>query len=248
MNKAKGIFAAGIIVIVAAASVALWHLNDRGIIGNDNTTIYVDEDEDIGNNNDQNNEDKQNDVNEEQEQKTENTEMNADNKTDVSESEINDFLTTFSKVYFAEQGKAFDINKYSDYDLIRFAFSHIRCTDKSLITLEQRDDSIVYYNGISVEKVNEVLNKYFDVSVPAQSVYTENSYAFFSYSDGYFYTPATDGLSYINTAAVVSVDTEDDYIIAQFVVYSGEDYYANGEAKIQLKNGEMKLVFYDVDK
>lgn len=259
MNKAKAIFAAGIIVVVASASVAMWHLNERGLIGNNGTTTYVDEheNENVEKDNAQKNENQQkNDDTQKNEYRQDNdntetepeTDKNVDNITDVQESEINDFLTVFSKVYFAEHGKAFDIKKCSDYDFILFAFSHIRRTDKSLITIEQRDDSIMYYNGVPFEKVNEVLEKYFDVSVGAESVYTENSYAFFSYSDGYFYTPATDGLSYKNTAVVNSVENEDDYIIAKFSVFSGEKHYADAEAKIQMKNGEMKLTYYAIYK
>lgn len=242
MNKAKAIFAAGIIIIVAGASTVLWFLNDSGIIGNDSTTAYTEEAENQDNDNAVENDNQKED--DESEQQT----QLSNKKTEIAESEINEFLTTFSKVYFYEKGTAFDISKYSDYDLILFAFSHIRCTEKSLITLVQRDDSIMYYNGISAEKVNEVLMKYFDTSVSEESVYTENSYAFFSYSDGYFYTPAADGLSYKNKAVADLVEYDDDQMTVKFTVYSDEEIYADGEAKIQIKNGEMKLVYYSVYK
>lgn len=250
MNKAKAIFAAGMIVIVAGASAALWYLNDSGVIGNDSTVNHV---EDYDNENHENDVDNENDAqqdinNNEKEQKTEKTDVNTDEKTEIEESEINDFLSVFSKVYFAEQGKAFDIKKCSDYELILFAYSYIRSTDRSLITLEQREDNIKYYNCVSFDKINEVLNKYFDASVPAESVFTENDYAFFDYSDGFFYTPATDGLAYINTAQADSVEQDGDYITVKFTVLSDDEQYADGEAKIQIKNDELKLVYYRIYK
>ncbi len=244
MNKAKAIFAAGMIIVVAGASTALWYLNDKGIIGTENTTAYVQENENYDNAEQKNNVQQENDENENQQQ----MQTEADEKEQIDESEINKFLSTFSKVYFAEQGTAFDINKYSDYDLILFAFSYIRSTEKSLITLEKRNDGIMYYNGISAEKVNEVLNKYFGVSVAAESVYTENDYAFFSYSDGYFYTPAADGLAYKNYVVADSVEYENDLITVEFTIYSGDDVYADGEAKIDVENSEMKLAYYCVNK
>lgn len=244
MKKAKAIFAAGMIIVVAGASAALWYLNDKGIIGNESTTVYTEETENYADDVAGKNDNQQDNDNNETEQQT----QLSDEKTDIAESEINDFLTTFAKVYFAEKGTAFDINKRNDYELILFAFSHIRCTDKSLITLEQRDDDIMYYNRISAEKVNEVLKKYFDTSVASESVYTENSYAFFSYSDGYFYTPAADGIAYKNNAVSNSVEYENDQITVNFTVYSGDEFYSDGEAKIQIENGEMKLVFYAVHK
>ena len=242
MNKAKAIFAAGMIIVVAGASAAMWYLNDKGIIGNENTTVYVEEnesqDEDVREN------DVQKDDNEKE--STPQTHVNTEDKSEFPEEEINEFLSTFAKVYFAEHLTAFDIDKCSDYDLILFAFTHIRCTEKSQITLVQRDDSIKYYNGISADKVNEVLNKYFGVSVAEDSVYTENSYAFFSYSDGYFYTPAADGLPYKNNAVVDSVEYSDDMIIAEFTVYSDGEFYADAEAKLRIENGELKMIYYSV--
>ena len=245
MKKAKALFAIGIIVIVSGASVALWQLNDNGLIENETTTVYSEETKTT--------EKAQETENKNQEEnKTENkTEENAsatEIKLEFSETELNDFLTTFSKVYFAEKGTAFKSNKYNTYDMILFAFSHIRCTYPSQITLEQRDDSIKYYNGVSAEKVNEVLDRYFGITVSEESVYTENSYAFFSYSDGYFYTPATDGLAYINNAVVRSAEQDGNYIIAQFDIYSDGEFYAEGEAKIRQDKDGMKLVFYSVNK
>ena len=246
MKKAKALFAIGIIVIVSGASVALWQLNDNGLIENETTTVYSEETKTTEKA--QETENKNQEEENKTENKTEENESATEKKLEFSETEINDFLTTFSKVYFAEKGKAFNINKYNTYDMILFAFSHIRCTYPSQITLEQRDDSIKYYNGVSAEKVNEVLDRYFGITVSEESVYTENSYAFFSYSDGYFYTPATDGLAYINNTVVRSAEQDGNYIIAQFDIYSDGEYYAEGEAKIRQDKDGMKLVFYSVNK
>ena len=242
MNKAKAIFAAGIMVIVASSSAALWYLNDNGLIGNEITTAYVGENEDHNDDIQENDVQKEDNENEIHSQTPDNPEENVE----VDESEINEFLSTFAKVYFAENMTAFDIDKCSDYDLILFAFTHIRCTEKSLITLVQRDDNIKYYNGIAADKVNEVLDKYFGVSVADESVYTENSYAFFSYSDGYFYTPAADGLPYKNNAVVNSVEYSDDMIIAKFTIYSDGEFYADAEAKLRMENDELKMIYYSV--
>ena len=247
MKKAKALFAIGIMVIVTGTSVALWQLNDKELVEEkETTTVYAEEIKttekaEVTEN-----------KNQTEETKTETTvaetEVSTEEKPGFNETELNEFLTTFSRVYFSEKGKAFNISKYNTYDLILFAFSHIRCTDSSQITLEQRDDSIKYYNGVSAEKVNETLDRYFGVTVSEESVYTENSYAFFSYSDGYFYTPATDGLAYINNTVVRSAEQDGNYIIAQFDIYSDGEYYAEGEAKIKQDKDGMKLVFYSVNK
>lgn len=248
LNKAKAIFAVGIITVVAGSSVTLWQLNENGIIGTGNTTVIAEENENVEDNNIADDENQQ-DV-DKQEKETETAEPEAENNNvteEIDKDKISEFLTAFTKVYFSEK-KAFDINKYDPYDLILFAFSHIRSTDSAQITIEQRDDSIVYYNKVSYEKVNEILMQYFGVNVPEESVYTENTYAFFSYSDGYFYTPAADGLAYINKAVVRSVENEGGYIVAAFTVYSGESDYAYGEAKIKQDSDGFKLVYYSVER
>lgn len=246
MKKAKALFAAGVIVIVAGLSAAMWYLNDSGVLHNDNTTeAYVDE-----NQNDDNGkiEDNNSSEDENAEEETEVQQTTADTEKDVSEAEINEFLSAFANVYFAEQGSGFDIRKCSDYDLIQFAYLHIRNTDRESVILEQRDDSIVYYYGVPSDSVENVVEKYFGVQIPEESVYTENDYAFFSYSNGYFYTPAADGLAYENTAVADSVEYSNDYAIVHFSVYSGDEEYAEGEAKIQLSNNNMNLISYHIYK
>ena len=244
MKKAKALFAAGVIVVVAGLSAAMWYLNDSGILHNGNTTeTYIDEhnNNDGGNIEDNNSFEDNND-----EEQTEVQQTTAETVKEVDETEINEFLSAFANVYFAEQGSGFDIQKCSDYELIQFAYLHIRNTDSESVILEQRDDSIMYYYGVPSDSVKDVVEKYFGVQIPEESVYTENDYAFFSYSNGYFYTPAADGLAYENTAVVDSVEYRNNHVIVRFSVYTGDEKYADGEAKIQLSNNNMNLVSYHI--
>lgn len=244
MKKAKALFAAGVIVVVAGLSAAMWYLNDSGILHNGNTTeTYIDE----NNNNDGGNiEDNNSFEDNNDEEQTEVQQTTAETVKEVDETEINEFLSAFANVYFAEQGSGFDIQKCSDYELIQFAYLHIRNTDSESVILEQRDDSIMYYYGVPSDSVKDVVEKYFGVQIPEESVYTENDYAFFSYSNGYFYTPAADGLAYENTAVVESVEYRNNHVIVRFSVYTGDEKYADGEAKIQLSNNNMNLVSYRI--
>ena len=247
MKKAKALFAIGIIVIVSGASFALWQLNDNKNVEPETTTVYSEEiqtTEKAEVTENKNYEEEKTTI----ENNTSETEVITEENIKINEAELNKFLSTFSRVYFAEKGKAFNIEKYNTYELILFAFSHTRCTDSSQITLEQREDSIKYYNGISAKKVNEVLNRYFGLTIERESAYTESSYAFFLYNDGYFYTPATDGLAYINNTVVRSAEQDGNYIIARFDIFCDGDFYADGEAKIKLDKDGMKLVFYSVNK
>lgn len=246
MKKAKALFAAGIIVVVAGMSAALWYLNDSGKLYSESTTdIYADEYK----NNDS--EDFADDISpadseKNDEKQTELTQNITDANKEVDEDAINEFLSVFANVYFAEQGNGFDIKKCSDYELIQFAYLHIRNTDSSSVILEQRDDDIMYYCGVPFEKVKSVIEKYFGVEIAKESAYTENDYAFFRYSDGYFYTPAADGLAYENIAVADSVEYRNEYIVVRFFVYSGDEKYAEGEAKIQIQENNMNLVSYHI--
>ena len=58
MNKAKALFSGAMIIAVAGASATCWYLNDKGMLGNSETTTlqaYVEYE-----NNDYENDDKQN--------------------------------------------------------------------------------------------------------------------------------------------------------------------------------------------
>ena len=244
MKKAKALFATGVIVVVAGLSAAMLYLNDAGFLhNNDAAETYVDD----NNNNDSAdiNDDIAPDGNDETQQ-SEIQQTTDESDENIGDAEINEFLSAFANVYFAEQGRDFDIKKCSDYDLIQFAYLHIRNTEKDSVILEQLDDSIGYYYTVSYEKVRSVVEKYFGVQISEESVYTENDYAFFSYKDGYFYTPAADGLGYGNTAVADSVEYRNDKAVVRFTVYSGAEKYAEGEAEIRIYDNNMNLVSYRI--
>lgn len=244
MKKAKALFASGIIVIVVGMSAAMWYLNDSGKLhNNDVTEKYVDEyadtDEVIDDADDS--AEKSDEKEEIQSKAPGTTAVSAEN---IGEAEINEFLSDFANVYFAEQGSGFDIKKCSEYELIQFAYLHIRNTDKDSVILEQRDDSIGYYHGVPYDSVEKIVQKYFGVQISEEGAYTEKDYAFFSYSDGYFYTPAADGLGYGNTAVADSVEYKGDNAVVRFSVYSENGKYAEGEATIRISDNKMNLVSY----
>ena len=250
MNKAKALFSGVMILVVAGASAACWYLNDQGLLGNPQsptTEAYVE----YENNNNNNNENDNNyvDKNDNEVNKDEETTTSAakEDVPEISKDAVNDFLSVFSKVYFSENGKYTSESK-NDYELIRFAYSHIKRTDNESVKIRQIDDNIRYYSCVSAEKVNEVLEKYLGVTVSEESVYTENDYAFFKYADGDFMTPAADGLPYINTCVSDSVNLSGDIIEVRFTVYSGEDKYATGEAEIKITDDGMQLAYYHLKK
>lgn len=247
MNKAKAIFSGAMILAVAGASATCWYLNDKGVIGVDaetpTTQAYVDYDDndDYNNQNNYNNDDNEDAV------KEETTTAEKTEKIDISEDAVNDFLSVFSKVYFSEKEK-YTPDSRNTYELIRFAYSHLKRTDDEAVEIRQLDDSIGYYSCVSFDDVNDVLEKYLGVTVPAESVFTENDYAFFKYSDGYFMTPAADGLPFINTCVADSIDIDDDIIKVRFGIYSDEDRYASGEAEIKITDDGMNLLYYSITK
>lgn len=243
MKKAKALFVAGVIVVVAGLSAAMLYLNDAGFLNNgDAAETYVDD-----NNNDSVNVNDNTDPDGNDEtQQSEIQQTTDESDGNIGESEINEFLSVFANVYFAEQGNGFDIKKCSDYELIQFAYLHIRNTDKDSVILKQLDDSIVYYYTVPYEKVRSVVENYFGVQISEESVYTENDYAFFRYSDGYFYTPAADGLAYKNTAVADSVEYRSDNALVRFTIYTDDEKYAEGEAEIRIYDNNMNLVSYRV--
>lgn len=248
MKKTKALFAAMIIVVVAAASAGLWYLNENGKLGTEKesqpeTTVNQQE-------NDENAEDKipaVNDGNNAEKETTTERQSEEETTAQVNDYEVDDFLSTFSKVYFAESTGEFSIDSCSDYELIMFAYLHIKNTDKSLLGQEERDDDIVYYTTVAYDDINSVIEKYIGVSVDKESVFTENDYEFFRYEDGYFYTPSADGLAYKNICEANYVSASGDIITVEFTVYSGGAKYAAGEAKIRIAEDGMKLQYYSVD-
>lgn len=253
MNKAKAIFAAGVIVVVSGASAGMWYLNEKGYFGEEQTSaIYEDYEENDGqyDNDDIPENDAVYNENEDdgsEDKVTEDAQENvaSDEKSDYTEEDYGEFLSVFTKAYFYENGREYRADSYSDYELIRFAWAHINRTDNEALILEEKDDSIRYYYKVSREKVNAVLEKYLGTTVPAESVYTENDNAFFKFEDSYFYAPAADGLPYINTAEVETVSYEDGVATVTFTVYSADEKYARGEARILTDDG-MKLEYYKI--
>lgn len=243
MNKAKALFSGAMVFVIAGASGAMWYLNENGVIGKDNVTqpdAYI-EYEDAYDSNEEN--DFGYDNNREEVKET--TTVAAEDEKQLTDEEINDFLSVFTMVYFSEKD-SYTPQGRSTYELIRFAYSHIKRTDSSLIETRQEDDSIGYYNRVSAKEINKVLNEYLNVSVSAESVYTENDFAFFRYEDGYFLTPAADGLPFVNRAVCDSAEYNDGTVSVEFSVYSGDDVYARGEAEISMTEGRPVLIFYDV--
>ena len=243
MNKAKALFSGAMVLVIAGASAACWYLNEQGLIGKDSVTqpdSYVEqEDNNYGGGEKQEKPD--NDKSEEKE-----TATVADTEgQEISTDEINDFLSVFTKVYFSEKNEYTPASR-STYELIRFAYSHIKRTDSSLIETRREDDEVGYYNRVSAEEINKVLGEYLDVTVPPESVYTENDYAFFRYSDGYFMTPAADGLPFVNVAVCDSIEKSDDTYRVTFAVMGDYDVYARGEAELKETDGRLVLVYYKV--
>ncbi len=264
MNKAKAIFAAVIVVAVAGASAVFWQLNEKGIIGNEEetTTAYSADSEVNTKASEINNENKDT---ENSNTVTESTAALDDKNTTVSydtkNEDINEFLSVFSKVYFSED-KAYSQSDYDTYELIRFAYSVTLMNNSSAVTLARVDDEIGYYHKISADTVNEVLEKYLGVTVEKKSVYTEKTYSFFKYSEGCFYSPAADGIGYVNTTISDSVTEIDNILYVDFTVYASgvttdmtsqqarrasSDNYAVGSAKIDVSDGKFTLIYYEIE-
>ncbi len=267
MNKAKAIFTVAIVAVVAGASAVLWHLNDSGSFGtpggdDDNilTTVATTVGSDNNDKDDKNEILTSNDGN--SDSVDENDGQDSANTDSVSTKSINDFLSEFSKVYFSEN-KAYSSDKADAYELIRFAYTYTMNNNQSRVTTEYIDDDIGYYNKISEKDVNDVIGRFFDKTVKSESVYTEKTYGFFKYDDGYFYTPAADGVDYRNVCITDTFSQNRNVITVEFSVYSSgvttdmtsqqarrasNDRYASGAAKISVENGEYTLKSYKITK
>lgn len=282
MRKAKGLFAVAVILIVAGASGALWYLHDAGRLGgekeSEHRSIIWREDEDNAVEKDRNdtNDGKSDSVdvpiavgttntnaNDSETILAEHTTTNPGNlNTDENEIDhvsVNEFLSIFSRVYFAES-QPYAGGSGSSYERIRFAYSHLRRTDKSVIVTKEEDDDVRYYNGVSIEDVNNVLEKYLGVSVGRESVYTENDYMFFKFEDGVFYTPATDGVGYTNLAVADTITADGERINVDFTIYSAGvdctmtsetaektgEKYKSGSATLRITNHGYILDAYSV--
>lgn len=270
MKKAKALFAAGIIVIVAGASALCLYLNDNGKLSfcNENAVTeenavapdaeydYVLEDDEPEKN-----------VAEENVTNQTTTEVSADDKEETPEDAekvdtvaINEFLSTFSRLYFCNNDKHSEKNP-DKYEMLKFAYLYAEVFENGAgIRTEIFDDDIGIYNGIGEEDVKRITEKFFGMSLKSESVHTENDYQFFMYSDGYFYTPAADGVGYVNLSVADFAVKNGDTITVSFTVYSDGvscdmtseqakkkgTVYASGKAEIQVKDDNYRLISYSV--
>lgn len=276
MNKAKALFTVGVIVIVAGASALCWYLNDKGLLTPDENVSDVQDSYEAYDDGD--NDNKSDDAhvrdpaveNEEPQQKETTTESaekeqadkeNADEKIDDLTA-LNEFLSTFSSLYFSENS-SFSSDSPNEYELLKFAYLYAVVFDSGKGTVtEYFDDEIGAYNGISADNAEKIIDKFFGVSISRKDVYTENTYSFFKYDNGYFYTPAADGVGYENLVIVDSAVINGNAVSVSFTVYSkGVDSsmssaqakkkgtsYAEGKAEIVITDGEYKLVYYSLKK
>lgn len=259
MTKTKAIFAAVIVVIVAGLSVLFWYLNENGVIDskeNESDSNLMSESTAYDNDSTTGNEFNDDTTAVSKEEETQENNQNAE----IAQNEvINEFLSVFSRTYFSENKEYSE--KYTDtYELIRFAYAYTSVNNPSLIKTEHIDDDIGYYYAISADTVNDVLMKYLGITVGKKSVFTEDTYTFFRYSDGSFYMPAADGLGYVNVAIADSVIESDDTIAVEFSIYSAGvtadmtsrqakangEKYASGRAEIAVKDGNYILSYYKI--
>lgn len=264
MKKAKALFAAAIIVIVAGASAVCLYLNDSGKLGFGENETVTDE---YGVVQDAVNENyAQNDVksDEPSSQQAENEENEADdikNEEKVDTESLNEFLSTFSRLYFS-QDREYDCQNADNYELLRFAFLYVTVFEgRDAIVTAYFDDEIGVYNGIEAADAKRIIDKFFSISISEQSVYTEQTYQFFMYRDGYFYTPAADGVGFTDITIVDSAVKSEDMISVAFTVYSdgvttdmtsdeaknSGTVFAKGSAQMCVEDGEYILMSYKVD-
>ena len=279
MNKAKAIFTAAVIAVVAGASVVCWYLNEEGIIGNSEDISgqdsYISADGDYADSHDDYYE---YDDNEKTENTTEKNAQDSDVEADEdvgneqkndnvqtdngSNTQLNEFLSTFTKLYFSES-RAYKEKSPDSYELLKFAFLYEKVfNDSENIQTKYSDDEIGVYSGIKASAAEDILDEFFGITVELNSVYTENTYSFFKYEDGYFYTPAADGIGYMNLAVADSVVKDGSIISVEFTVYSdgvscdmsssqaraNGEKYASGRAELREVSGGYHLIYYSLNK
>lgn len=270
MNKAKAAFTAAIILVVSGATAVCWYLNENGIIGetDDVSAQYVDtvEDANVYDGNDYYlNEDDGEEPDAEQSVQT--TVMDSDEPEDIEKDNqntdntgINEFLSIFSKLYFCAND-SYSKNAPDSYELLKFAYLYETVFNGGAKTdLKYTDDDVGAYNGIEADAAQEIIDRFFGVQISRESVYTENTYAFFKYEDGYFYTPAADGIGHENLTVSDSVVRNGDNISVEFTVYSqgvscdmtaeqartNGTEYASGRAEIRIVENDFQLIYYSV--
>lgn len=272
MNKAKALFATGIIVIVAGVSAVCLYLNNSGKLsfGKDGDAVdnsEIVQDEDYGDNAENNGSHSENGDNDSADGyteadgnniKTEDEAPEDGDKVDITA--VNEFLSTFSRLYFCEN------SEYSEddpdmYELLKFAYLYAETSENGECTqTEFFNDDIGFYNGIKAEDAKRIIEKFFGISIEYESVYTEQDYQFFMYRDGYFYTPAADGVGYVDLSVTDSAVKSGDTISVVFTVYSdgvtcdmtsgqakeNGTVHASGKAEIRITSDGYKLIDYSV--
>ncbi len=254
MNKAKALFTAGVIVVVAGASAVCWQLNEHGVFEPEKQTngdeIVYNEDEDkdkyiI----DAENEEKHETIAAETKEEPDNEENIEKEENEPLEEKdykkLDSFLTVLSSLYFSE-GKPYKSSAADEYELLRFAYLYNTVYGGGSNVTLTKDDEIGVYSGIPAEKANEICKRFFGKAINLKSVYTEKTYSFFIYENGCFYTPAADGMGYDNKAFVDSAENSGGIITVAFTVYSSgvSDNMSADEAKengIRYGEGTAKL-------
>ncbi len=238
MKKTKSIFAAVMIVVVAGVSGVCWLLNEKGVFGGKNEPVsdevYVQQGFD-------------NDSDDKKDSDEHETVAENEETVQISKNEINEFLTVFAEAYFCED-KAYTPETRSAYDMLRFAYAHICITNPEKVENREPEGDNISYNCVPSEDVNKILKKYLDITVPDESVFTEQTYAFFKYDDGYFMAPAAGGLPYKNVAEADEVVRNGNNISVRFKVFTGTQLYATGEAGIEVADNGLVLTYYSVNK
>lgn len=265
MKKAKALFTAGIIVIVAGASAVCLYLNDSGklnfgetesvVQGNDVVQDKETEDSlDVGGNSAEN-------LSRQSETENNNDLQNKEETEEIDTVSLNEFLSTFSKLYFS-QDRTYSQNDADGYELLRFAYLYATVYEnREDIVTEYFDDDIGVYNGIKASRAQDIINKFFGIEISEESVYTEKTYQFFMYRDGYFYTPAADGVGFTDITVVDSAIKSGDTVSVFFTVYTDGvntdmtavqaketgTVFAKGTAQLVAKDGEFTLTEYSID-
>ena len=272
MNKAKAFFTLGIITIVAGASAVCLYLNDNGMLSFSEdasaveTTVvmqdsyYEDEAEDeaqIPFEDDAAEDEKDEDPVDAADDKKE--EAETPEKLDVAS--VNEYLSIFSGLYFSEKYD-FSQDKFNDYELLKFAYLYADKFEKSKgIVTGYSDAEKGMHNGIKASEAKRIIDEFFGVDIAMESAFTENSYQYFMYRDGYFYTPAADGISHMNVTVADTVVQSDDRISVSFTIYSdgvtsdmasaqakkNGTVYASGKAELLKTADGFVLTAYSVD-
>ena len=271
MNKAKAFFTLGIITIVAGASAVCLYLNDKGMLSfsEDVSVIettavvqdsyYEEAHEDEAGLPEEDNAAEEKDENPENVDNDKKEEDAAPEKLDVAS--VNEFLSIFSGLYFSEKYD-FSQDKFNDYELLKFAYLYAEKYEKSKgIVMGYSDAEKGMHNGIKASEAKRIINDFFGVDIALESAYTENSYQYFMYRDGYFYTPAADGISHMNVTVADTMMQSGDRIAVTFTIYSDGvtsdmtaaqakkkgTMYASGNAELLDTGNGFILTAYSVD-